>query len=149
MNQYTGDLISITVMPNIRMLSVIQKITQEIGDQLELSKDKIHKITLAVEEVFSYCLKMVQKEKKPSRITITYRQEHPSLHIIIEHQGPHGMLDKYFLPGREASFLLTTFDAVGMKIARDILDDLRYVRLYDGTNRFTATINLASECPSQ
>lgn len=149
MDQHTEDIIGITVMPNIRMLPVIQKITQEIGDQCGLEKDKILKTTPALEEVFSYCLNMVQKEKKPSRINITYRQEHTSLHIIIEHQGHQGILERHFLPGREKSFLLTTFDAVGLKIAHGLVDDLRYVRLYDGTNRFTVTINLPSERPSR
>jgi anti-sigma regulatory factor (Ser/Thr protein kinase) len=149
MNQHAEDIIGITVMPNVCMLPVIQKITQEIGDQFGLEKDRILKTTLALEEVFGYCLKMVQKEKKPLRITITYRQEHTSLHIIIEHQGPQGILERHFLPGREESFLLTTFDAVGLKIAHDLVDDLRYVRLYDGTNRFILTINLPSERPPQ
>jgi anti-sigma regulatory factor (Ser/Thr protein kinase) len=142
MNQNTEDIIVITVMPNIRMLPVIQKITQEIGDQFGLDKDKTLKATRALEEVFGYCLKMVQKEKKPSRITITCRQEHTSLQIIVEHQGPQGMLERNFLPGREKAFSLTTFEAVGLKIAHDLVDDLRYVQLYDGTNRFTITINL-------
>lgn len=145
MNKQAHDIISVTVMPSIRMLPVIQLITQEIGDQLGLEKDKILKTTLAVEEVFSYCLKMVQKEKDPSRITITYRQENISLRIITEHQGPQGVLERHFLPGREESFPLTSFEAIGLKIAHDILDELRYVRLYDGRNRYTATIKLSTE----
>lgn len=148
MNPHSEEIIGITVMPNIRMLPVIQKITQEIGEQFGLGKDKALKTTLALDELFGYCLKLVQKEEKPSRITVTYRQELTSLHIIIEHQGPPGVLEKHFLPGREESFLSTTFDAVGLKIARDIVDDLRYIRLYDGTNRFTVTINLPAERPS-
>ncbi len=146
-NVSTEDIVSITVMPDIRMLPVIQKVTQEIGEQLGLEKDRIVKTTLAVEEVFGYCIKMVRKEKKKklSRITISYRQEQTSLHIRIEHQGPHGTLEKHFLPGREESFLLTTFEAIGLKIAHDILDDLHYVQLYSGTNRFTIVINRPPE----
>ena len=148
MNQHTEDIIRVTVMPSIRMLPVIQKITQEIGDQAGLGENKTAKTTLAIEELFGYCLRLVQKEEKPSRITIAYRQEGASLLIIIEHQGPQGLLEKHFLPGREESFLLTTFDAVGLKIAHDVVDDLRYLRLYDGTNRFTVTIKLPPESPS-
>ena len=148
MNQHNHDIISITVMPDIRMLPVIQLITQEIGDQLGLEKEKLLKTTLAVEEVFGYCLKMVRKEKDPSRITMTYRRQDASLHIITEHQGPQGVLERHFLPGREESFPLTSFEAIGLKIAHDILDDLRYVRLYDGRSRYTATIKLPPEFPS-
>jgi anti-sigma regulatory factor (Ser/Thr protein kinase) len=136
------DIISITVIPNIRMLTVIQKVTQEMGEQCGLEKDRIPKVTLALEEVFGYCLKMVRQEKHPARITITYRRENASLLIIVEHQGPQGLLEKYFQPGREGSFALTTFEAVGLKLARDMMDDLRYVLLHDGTNRFTMTIDL-------
>jgi anti-sigma regulatory factor (Ser/Thr protein kinase) len=145
MYQHPKDVISITVMPNIRMLTVIQKATQVICEQCSLEMDKILKITLALEEVFGYCVKMVRQEKRPSRITITYRQENASLLIIIEHQGPQGLLEKHFLPGREESFKLTTFEAVGLKLAHDFADDLRYVLLHDGTNRFTITITLPAE----
>lgn len=149
MNQHTEDIIGITVKPNIRMLPLIQKITQEIVEQVGLAKDRIPTTALAMEEVFGYCVKMLRTEKKPSGVTITYRQERTALHIIIEHQGPQGILERYFRPGREESFKLTTFDAVGLKIARDVVDDLRYVRDYDGTNRFTVTINLPPEFASQ
>lgn len=141
MYRHPRDIISMTVMPDIRMLTIIQKVTQEIGEQCGLEKDKIFKITLALEEVFGYCLKMVGQEKHPSRISITYRQENESFLIIIEHQGPQGLLEKHFLPGREESFASTTFEAVGLKLAHDVLDDLRYVLLHDGTNRFTMTMN--------
>jgi anti-sigma regulatory factor (Ser/Thr protein kinase) len=141
MYHHPRDIIGITVIPNIRMLKIIQNITQDIGAQCGLEQDKISKVTLAVEEVFSYCVKLVRTEKTPSRITITYRQEQTSLLIIIEHQGPRGLLEKHFLLGRKESLLLSTFEAIGMHIAHNLLDDLRYVRLFDGTNRFTVTIN--------
>jgi len=130
------------------MLTVIQKITEDISIQCGLVKAEILKTTLALEEVFGYCLKMVKQEKHPSRITITYRHENASLLIIIEHQGPQGLLEKHFLPGKEESFASTTFEAVGLKIAHDCMDDLRYILLHDGTNRFTLTINTPPESPS-
>jgi len=142
MKQHTEDILNLNVMPDIRMLPVIQKVTQEICDQVGLGEQKTLKATLALEELFDYCLKLVRREEKPSRIAVTYRKEEKSLLLIIEHRGPHGLLEKHFIPGREESFLLTTFDAVGLKLAHDSVDDLRYLMLYDGTNRFTVTINL-------
>lgn len=148
MYRHPRDIISITLIPNIRMLTIIQKVTHDIGEQCNLEKNKILNLTLAIEEVFGYCLKMVTQEKHPSRITITYRQENATLLIIIEHQGPQGGLEKYFRPGREESFLSTTFEAVGLKLAHHLMDDLRYVLLHDGTNRFTITINTSPQSPS-
>jgi len=148
MYRHPKDIISITVIPHIRMLTIIQKVTQEIGEQCSLLSAEILKTTLALEEVFGYCLKMVKQEKHPSRITITFRQENASLLVIIEHQGPQGLLEKHFLPGREESFASTTFEAVGLKLAHDCIDDLCYVLLHDGTNRFTLTIKIPPGCPS-
>jgi hypothetical protein len=45
------------------------------------------------------------------------------------------------MPGKEESFASTTFEAVGLKLAHDCIDDLRYILLHDGTNRFTLTIS--------
>jgi anti-sigma regulatory factor (Ser/Thr protein kinase) len=136
------DIIKITVMPDIGMLTTIQKITSDVGGQLGLEKDAILKVSLALEEVFSYCLKLIQTEKNPPRITLIYRNEQTSMHIIIEHHGPRGTLEKNFLPGREGSFKMTSFEAIGLQIARNLMDDLRYVQLFDGTNRFTIEIQL-------
>lgn len=148
MNQRSEEIVSIRVMPDIRMLPVIQKVTQEICGQLGLSREGALKTALAVEEVFSYCLKLVLRESKPSRITLTCRREEASLLVMIDHQGPRGELEKHFQPGREGAFPLTSFDAIGLKIARDIRDDLRYVQLFDGTSRFTISVNLPPEEPS-
>ena len=147
MYRHPKDIINITVMPDIRMLTTVQKVTEDIGKQCGLAEPEILKTTLALEEVFGYCLKMVKQEKHPSGITITCRQENAMLLIIIEHQGPQGLLEKHFLPGKEASFASTTFEAVGLKLAHDSLDDLRYILLHDGTNRFTLTINTPPDCP--
>jgi anti-sigma regulatory factor (Ser/Thr protein kinase) len=72
---------------------------------------------------------------------MTYRNEQTSLHIIVEHHGPQGTLEKNFLPGREGSFKMTSFEAIGLQVARKLMDDLCYVRLFDGTNRFTIVIH--------
>lgn len=146
MYSHPRDLISVNVAPNIRMLTVIQKITQEIGELCDLENERLPKLLLAVEEVFGYCLKMVRQEIQPPRIKITYRKENGALLIIIEHQGPQGALERHFLPGREETFASTTFEAVSLKLAHDLLDKLSYAALHDGTNRFTLAVNLPPEC---
>ena len=148
MTRQAQELLRITLAPRIRMLPILQAATREIGDQLGLDGERILKITLAVEEVFGYCLRMGRKEQQPSSVTVAYRQEQACLQVVIEHQGPQGLLERHFLPGREGSFSLTTFDAIGLKIAHDILDNLSYVRLYDGTGRYTISVDLPPAAPA-
>jgi len=50
------------------------------------------------------------------------------------------VLEKHLLPGHEKSFKLTSFEAIGLHLADESIDDLQYVRFSDGTNRFTIII---------
>ena len=144
-NSPDEEIISLSVFADIKRLPLIQTITKEVAEQCGLDKEKGSKVSLAIEEIFHYCVGLIRTRKAPSRITLTYLRKYPSLHIQIEYTGPRGVLEKHFSPGNERSFKLTSFEAIGLHLADASIDDLQYVRFHDGKNRFTMTINAPSD----
>jgi len=53
---------------------------------------------------------------------------------------PHGSLEKHFLPGNDKkSFQLLCFEAIGLHLAVESIDDLKVTRFHDRPNRFLIT----------
>jgi len=145
MNHHAEEIITLSVAADIGRLTLIQKITREVARQCGFDEEKASRISLALEEVFHYCVRLIQTDQEPSLISLAYRQRPQALDIQIEYRGPRGLLEKHFMPGRERSFKLTSFEAIGLRLADQSIDDLTYTPFHDGTNRFTMTIYAPSE----
>lgn len=140
-NHHAEEIITLSVAADIGRLSLIQKITWEVARQCGFEKEKASRISLALEEIFHYCVRLIRTGTEPSRISLAYLQEPRALDIQIEYRGPRGALEKHFIPGRERSFKLTSFEAIGLRLADRSIDDLTYTPFHDGANRFTMTIH--------
>ncbi len=145
MNHSVEEIIALSVAADIGRLPLVQKITREVARQCGFGEEKASRISLALEEIFHYCVRMIRTGTEPSRISLAYRQGPRALDIQVEYRGPRGALEKHFMAGRERSFKLTSFEAIGLRLADRSIDDLTYTPFHDGTNRFTMTIRLSDE----
>jgi len=66
----------------------------------------------------------------------------PSLEAAIAHDGPCGSLEKYFIKGSNKKIKRTSFDALGLYIAKKIVNELEYRRFGGGKNEFVIVMNL-------
>jgi anti-sigma regulatory factor (Ser/Thr protein kinase) len=144
-NNPAEEILTLSVFADIRRLPLIQKITREVAGECGLDQERGAKVSLAVEEIFLYCVRLIKTGKEPSRIALVYQREQQALQIQIEYKGPRGGLEKHFMPGNERSFKLTSFEAISLRLADASIDDLMYIPFHNGANRFTMRIHIPEE----
>lgn len=134
------ETIQLTVLAEIEALHPVQSCLRSFCDSFGLYEKDYEKLSLAVEEVFSYCVKLLGVTNRKERITIRFNEGLPYITINMEYRGPTGALEKYFKPGQgKKSFKRDTFDALGLFLANEMLSSLEFSYTRDGGNIFYLT----------
>ncbi len=140
------EIISVVIQPDIRMLNLLRPLLEALCREYDLGESRTNQMVLAIEEVFSYCVKILQKERYATRITVAIVEDLPLLKLFIEYIGPCGELEAHFRHGgRKSQIKCTTFEALGMHMAREILDDLRFYYSGQGKNVFQLSYRCKDE----
>ncbi|WDP85051.1 MAG: hypothetical protein HUN05_07785 [Desulfobacter sp.] len=65
-----------------------------------------------------------------------------SLHITIGYEGPGGSLAQYFTKGTKKKLKRTSFDALGLYIAQEVVNSLQYTGFGGKRNEFALSLTL-------
>jgi hypothetical protein len=142
------EIFQISVIPELDMLKLINPIIIGVCDKYKLDKEFGHKMVLATEEIYSYCLKNMENEKyKRSIVFRICEKQSKQILIIVKYFGSPGDVAGYFKPTRQSEkFRLNTFEAIGMHIAREIADVVDVNFLSDKETEFWLTFLYKSPC---
>ncbi|MBI9079838.1 MAG: hypothetical protein JEY79_08870 [Pseudodesulfovibrio sp.] len=88
------------------------------------------RIQVCVEGVFIYCVNNIHALSGREEIRVRLFWEDRKLKILIQHDGPKGEWDES-LKVREFPIRRTSFEAMGLFIAKEILSSLTYESLFD------------------
>jgi len=84
---------------------------------------------VCVEGVFSYCVHNIRGAEQRNEIVVSLSWKEHDLVVVIEHCGPGGEWDAAL--ALDASIKRKSFDAMGLFIARELLESLTHQRYYD------------------
>lgn len=135
-------IITISIGPDLEVYTLMRPSLEAVFKKAGLDENKASMLFLAVEEVFSYCAKLLTAAKNKSWVDISVGMDDTTLHIAIAHDGPCGSLEKYFIKGSNQKIKRTSFEALGLYIAREIVNELEYRRFGGGKNEFVLVMNL-------
>ncbi len=131
------EIMALSLLPQLEAVALLNPIVGLVCEKCAMPKDKKYNVLIAVEEIFSYCVKILSKRKSGSRIRILFCRDSKALHIIIEHEGPIGELERTLTSGFKKAIKRTSFEAMGLYLARESVDLLYFVMVPGGRNRFT------------
>jgi len=88
------------------------------------------RLQVCVEGVFSYCVNNIRLLDRHEEITVKLFWEEHDLKVFIQHCGPRGEWDES-LRDQSCPIRRTSFTAMGLFIARELLHSLNYESLFD------------------
>ena len=134
------EVLKISTLADLEMYAMLQPSLEALFKKFGFDEKQATMLVIAAEEVFAYCVKRIHSVKSKSRIAIGVILDNPYLLIIIEHDGPRGSLEKHLMEGSEKKIERTSFEALGLYIAREVIDELRYTGFWGGKNEFTLMV---------
>jgi len=88
------------------------------------------RLQVCVEGVFIYCVNNILALNSSEEITVKLFWKGQNLKILIQHTGPKGEWDES-LKARDFPIRRTSFEAMGLFIAKELLLSLTYESLFD------------------
>jgi hypothetical protein len=89
------------------------------------------RIQVCVEGVFSYCVGTIRSAGRREDITVSLYRAEGGLRVVLQHCGPEGEWDACLKAHACVEIKRTSFDAMGLFIARQMLDSLVCESMYD------------------
>ncbi|MBA3010885.1 MAG: ATP-binding protein [Proteobacteria bacterium] len=135
-------ILTISIRPDLEVYSLVRPSLEAVFKKSGLAEDKAEMLVVAVEEVFIYCTKLIAATKNKLWVEISVGMDDINLQVAIAHDGPCGALEKYFIKGSNQKIKRTSFEALGLYIAKEIVNELEYRRFGGGKNEFVLVMNL-------
>lgn len=131
--------------PNVRLVRLINSGVRSYCELVGLDDWGSSRIELAVEGVFAYCARTLKAQCRmgePIRIRLFH--ESGVLRIEVSHEGQGGEYDACLDPHPAFELRRTSFEAMGLYIAREVMDGLVHDYRWDiaaqaNVNRYVLT----------
>lgn len=126
-----------TVPPQVRNIAIITAGIDAFCRMNGFSERDSRQLQVAVEGVFAYCARSIRERLSTACIRTQLYWRESSIVTVIEYHGEGGELDEMLKPDAGQPVRRTSFEAMGVFIAREILDSLVCKRRFDlaGGNR--------------
>jgi hypothetical protein len=136
---FTRPIAEWILAPNLRLVRVLNSGIRSYCELVGLQDWACARIELAVEGVFAYCARTLKAQCRPGEpIHVRLYHESGILRIEISHEGQGGEYDACLDPTPSFELRRTSFEAMGLYIAREMLDGLTHDYRWD----ITAQANL-------
>lgn len=140
------ELATISVKADRRLIGVVNAGLRALCEQLGMEETRRHRLQLATEEVFLYCVETIRRTGTGGPVTVRFAHDAAGFQIIVEYEGKRGNLDKYLQPGMLKNMKVKTFEGLGLCLAANVLDTLRNdYWAAEGLNRYIMTYNCRSD----
>ncbi len=89
------------------------------------------RLQVCVEGVFGYCVGNIRSQGKRSEITLSLYWIGKKIQMIMQHNGPGGEWDDLLKDDSDPKIRRTSFESMGLFIAKEILQSLSFEDHYD------------------
>ncbi|MDD2238040.1 MAG: hypothetical protein PHP44_14680 [Kiritimatiellae bacterium] len=124
-------------------LRLLDPMTQAFCRGKNISAETVNRLSFALEAVVTYCSKVIRDSHEDHLIQILFSSNESHLEILIEYGPDRGPIEPYFRHGcRDKRFKVTTFEALGLHIARELIESIEFSSAAFSENRFLLRIPL-------
>lgn len=117
--------------PSLRRLAMINAGIDAFCSMNGFGSDASRRVQLGLEGLYAYCVRNILAAKEHVEIRVRLFWEETCLRIEVSHHGPGGEWDEQLKMKREIR--RTSFEAMGLVISRDLMDDVTFESNYDMT----------------
>jgi len=137
-----GDAVSLRLKSDARYLCLVRAMIGSFGGLMGFGADHVHRIILAVDEGCTNIIRHAHGGRPDGDIEVTCRAEllpsgRRQLVVVLVDDGSPAE-DARLCAGAASDPL--TPGGLGLKLMRDIMDDVRFSRSEDGRNRLELTL---------
>jgi len=124
-------LVTWIVPPRKRNIAVINSGIEALARVHGIPERDSLRFQVSFEGVFSYLAHNILTAKKNNEVVVELYWESPDVRLVMQHDGPGGEWDDSLRAEAKGDIRRTSFDAMGLFIARDILHRLTFDNWYD------------------
>ncbi len=117
------------VFPENRLIPVVTGGLEAFCRALDLGAEHSLRLQLALEGVLGYCMHLAREPMAQREVTARVFLADRMVRMEVEHDGPRGLLDHFFESGGRDRFKRTSFEALGMYLASEIMDEMTFHRV--------------------
>ncbi|MDD4953129.1 MAG: hypothetical protein PHV85_11315 [Desulfovibrionaceae bacterium] len=117
--------------PDARLARVLTAGIQALMDLNGARQADCDRLQLAVEGVFAYLCQILREARVRESVCAGMEIFGNEARVWLEHMGPKGDLDHFFEPDSTDKIKRTSFEALGLFLAREMSDSLVCERRYD------------------
>lgn len=122
-----------TLPPRVRNVAVITAGVDAICHMNGFSRHDSGRLQVALEGIFAYCVRSINSKCASSPIRVRLYWKDLKVSAEIEYYGPGGDLDDMLKRDSKMPLRRTSFEAMGLFIARDLVETLSYSGRFDLT----------------
>lgn len=138
------------VPPHKRAIGIINAGIAAFARDNTLSRQDTLRLQVSVEGVYQYCVRNINEALETEEIAVALYRDSKHVKIVIQHCGAGGEWDIHLKDGHDKSIRRTSFEAMGLAIALDMLESLNHTSQLDiATGRTLRTYTLLYEHPDK
>lgn len=131
------------VPPKKRCIGIINAGIDAFGLSNGFSKRDISRLQVSIEGVFGYCVSNINAGMETEEIAVCLFHGADKVKVVVQHSGAGGEWDVHLKDGHAHTIRRTSFDAMGLFIAVEMLDSLTHDSQLDlATGRTLKTYKL-------
>lgn len=125
--------VSWIVPPARRSVGIINSGVEAFFSQNGFDREDGLRLQACIEGVFNYCVGNIRSKGQTLQVNVDLFWKERELRVVVRHTGPGGEWDAYLKREHQESIRRTSFDSMGLFIAREIADGLFFDSQYDLT----------------
>ncbi len=138
------------VPPHKKAIGIINAGIAAFARDSLLSKQETLRLQVSVEGVYQYCVRNINEAFENEEIGVALYTNKKQVKIVIQHSGAGGEWDIHLKEGQDKHVRRTSFEAMGLAIALDMLESLEHTSHLDltsGRTLRTYTLLFTSSAP--
>ena len=122
-------------------LRLLDPMVQAFCNGKAITTESMNRLSFALEAVVTYCSKVIRNSPEDSLIQIIFSSNESHIEILVEYGTERGPIEPYFRHGcRDKRFKVTTFEALGLHVARELVESIEFSTSPFSENRFLLRI---------
>lgn len=135
-----------TVPPRSRLIALVNAGLEAYTRMEGQSVERSLRLQVAVEGVYAYCVRTLRAHESAEKISVELYRGSGRLRVCVTHCGPGGEFDAMLADGRIEEIRRTSFEALGLVIAGEMVESLTFDAHFDlglGENRKRFQLEIA------
>lgn len=139
----------LAVTPATSSLRYLDPVVQAFCRNKALPPEQVNRLSFAVDAVVAYCFRVLHDNKDDSLVHLIFQSDANYLEVMVEYGTERGNIEPYFRHGcRGKKFKVTSFEALGLYVARELVQSIEFSSSLHQENSFRLRIPVRNEPPA-